>query len=257
MEIEPRTADHPQGHWIEFHPGPHQYLLEGEPLVSVTTLVNRWFPKFDSEAVAKKKADREGTSYLALLAEWEKRRDEAASFGTKTHLMADRILQESDPDAADELAETDREKAYLAAVKAALLRIAPAYDVIESEKIVFSPERRVAGTIDLLLRSKTTGEFVIADWKTNKEIKYQGFGQEMGLGHCAHLPHCNFSHYSLQLAAYGQLLQSEGYLAPDVGVRGVLLHLNEKPGGQVTCEYIKTKDLSREANEILKAGLDD
>ncbi len=252
MQISPRTASHPKGSQIEFHPEPHDYLFNGEKLTSVTTLIQKWFPQFDALAVAKKKAEREGSDYQALLTEWATKREEASSFGSKVHLMVDKILQEKNDRAADHLAESAREKTYLVALKEALKRIALGYEFVESEKIIFSPERKVAGTLDLLLRSKSTGEFVIGDWKTNREIKYSGFREEMGSGPCARLANCNFTHYSLQTSAYGVLLTTEGYIPPVVSVRGVLLHLAEK-GGRVICDYVKTKDLTAESRLIIGA----
>lgn len=245
-----RTAEHPRGWKIEFHPGEHHYISEGEKLTSVTTVIKRWFPQFDAEAVAKKKAAREGVAYEALLQEWERKRNDSANFGTKIHLMAELILGAQDSRAADHLAEDAREKMYLSKVNEVLTRIALGYEFIETEKIVFSAERKVAGTVDLLLRSRATGEYVVADWKTNREIKYQGFREETGHGLCASLQNCNFSHYSLQTSTYGHLLTSEGYLPDGTGVRGVLLHLTER-NGQVTCDYLKTKDLRAISEQIL------
>jgi ATP-dependent exoDNAse (exonuclease V) beta subunit len=256
MPTAPRIAIHPKGKQVQFFPEPHHYLLDGEKINSVTTLIKQWFPQFDAEAVAKKKALREGRSYEALLAEWSRKRDEAANFGTKVHLMAEKIIQETDVRAADHLAETDREKVYLATVKEALERIGRGYDFVEAEKIVFSPAAKVAGTVDLLLRSKSTGEFVVGDWKTNREIKYSGFRNEMGLGPCRLLENCNFNHYSLQASAYGALLTQEGYVPLAKTVRGVLLHLIDKGGGRVVCEYVKTKNFATETRIILAAGQD-
>jgi ATP-dependent exoDNAse (exonuclease V) beta subunit len=253
MQTTPRTASHPKGIQIEFFPEPHQYVAGGETLTSVTTLIQKWFPQFDAEEVAKKKAAREGSSWAALVAEWDRKRIEAADFGTKIHLMAEKILQEKDERAADHMAETEREKAYLVAIKESLVRVGRGYEVVESEKIVFSSTKKVAGTIDLLLRSKTTGEFVIGDWKTNREIKYAGFRKEMGFGPCRLLENCNFTHYSLQASAYGELLLSEGYVPEAQSVRGVLLHLAESSDRRVTCSYLKTKDFATEVRMILAA----
>lgn len=251
---ELRQALHPGGKLLEFHPGPHRYLLEGEELTSVTRMIHRWFPEFDAETIARRKAEREGIQFDALLAEWARKRDEAAAFGTKAHLMAEKIVAEKNSAAADHLAETAREKSYLSAIKEALTRIALGYDVVETEMIVFSPGKKVAGTIDLLLRNRTTGEYVVADWKTNKEMKYKGYGDEKGSGPCANLVHCNFNHYSLQISAYGHLLASESYLPLGANVRGVLLHLREAPGGRVVCDYVKSKDLKFEAAACLEFG---
>lgn len=250
MTPETRTADHPNGHRLEFHPGPHHYILNGEKLDSVTSRIHCWFPKFDADAVARRKAEREGLHVETLLQLWERKRDQAATFGTKIHLMAERIIQAGDDRAADALAENDRERRYLDAIKHAMERVRPAYDFVETEKIVFSPELRVAGTIDILLRSKRTGEWVVGDWKTNREIKFKGYREEMGLGPCLALPNCNFAHYSLQTSAYGELLARESYLPANAPVRGVLFHLKEVEG-RVTCDFLKTQDLRSEARAVL------
>jgi len=253
MTPEMRTADHPSGHRIEFHPEPHHYILNGEKLDSVTSRIHRWFPQFDAEAVAQRKAEREGLHAATLLQLWERKRDQAATFGTKIHAMAERIIQAGVDHAADDMAENDRERRYLDAIKAAMERVRPAYDFVETEKIVFSPELKVAGTIDILLRSKRTGEWVVGDWKTNKEIRFQGYREEMGLGPCLALPNCNFAHYSLQTSAYGELLCRETYLPVETPVRGVLFHLKEVEG-RVFCDFLKTKDLRAEARKVLDGG---
>lgn len=249
MDISPRTASHPAGLQLIFYPEPHEYVLGQEKLASVTTLINRWFPQFDAEATARRKAERDGGDHEKLIAEWAFKRDEAAKFGSKVHWLAHLMLQNQD-EAAERLAETAREKVYVEAIREALRRISLGYEVVESEKIVFSPDRKVAGTIDLLLRSKVTGEYIIADWKTNREIKVSAYQNEMGTGPCAGLENCNFIHYSLQASCYGALLTSEGYVPAAESIRGVLLHLVER-NGRVVCEYVKTRDLFPQAQLVL------
>lgn len=253
MQPNIRTAIHPNGETIEFHVEPHQYLYKGEAFPSVTKLIHRWFPEFDAEAVAKKKAEREGGSYEALVREWSKKRDDAAAFGSKIHLMAEKMIIENDDRVADDLAGNDREKAYLEALKESIRRIRLGYEFVEPEKIVFSPQLKVAGTVDLLLRSRTNGEYVIADWKTNREIKSSAFRQELGFGPCHRIENCNLNHYSLQVSAYAELLVSEGYLPQVPSVRGVLIHLSDR-AGEVVCSYVKTKNFALEAKSILQAG---
>jgi ATP-dependent exoDNAse (exonuclease V) beta subunit len=252
MQSQIKKAQHPSGGVIEFHSEPHHYIYDGEQLPSVTKLIHGCFPEFDAEAVAKKKAEREGGSYEALVREWSRKRDEAATFGSRVHLMAEKIILNDDERAADDCVESARDQAYLDAVKEAIRRIRNGYEFVETEKIVFSPSLKVAGTIDLLLRSRATGEFVVADWKTNREIKHSAFRQERGLGPCSEIENCNFNHYSLQISSYAELLIGEKYLATP-SIRGVLLHLSEK-AGRASCAYIKTTDFSGVAKQILDGG---
>lgn len=248
-----RRALHPAGHEIHFDPEPHAYLFGDETLTSVTTLIKKYFPQFDAPAVAARKAAREGVTVEELLAKWDRRRDEASTFGSKVHQMAELIIQAGvDLGAADHLAVTEREKTYLTTLKAALTRIGKFYDFVDCEKIIFSPGRKIAGTIDLLLRNKSTGAYVIADWKTNREIRQAAYRDEVGHDICRTLPNCNFIHYSLQLCAYRELLVSEGYVADPCEVGSILIHLKTTPGG-VGCEFLRPRELHREARDLIHA----
>ena len=44
-----------------------------------------------------------------------------------------------------------------------------------SEVIVYSKELGIAGTIDILMTNKNTGEYVLIDWKTSKRIDMNSF----------------------------------------------------------------------------------
>ena len=246
-----KRALHPGGREIHFDPDPHHYLLDGERLPSVTTLIKGSFPEFDANAAAARKAAREGLAVEEVLAAWAKRRDEASLFGTKIHSMAELMILKQDFAAADHMAESEREKNYLVALRAALIRIGKFYDFIECEKIVFSPELKIAGTIDLLLRNKQTGAYVVADWKTNREIKQQAYREEVGHGVCATLPNCNFIHYSLQLGAYRDILAVENYVDPAVELGAILIHLQTGPGG-VRCEFVRPRELLAEARQLIR-----
>ena len=247
-----RKAQHPSGLEITFDPAEHRYLHAGEALTSVTTIIKSHFPDFDAEAVARNKAEREGTSHEELLRQWDQRREVAGTFGSRIHLFAETILLNNDPTAADALAVTDRERAYLASLKVAIARIGKYYEFIEAEKIVFSPRRKIAGTIDLLLRNRTTGEYVLGDWKTSRKIRREAFRQETGHGIFSDLPHCNHVHYSLQLHAYRELLLSEGYLANDAGVRGIIIHLFEA-NGRVACDFINPREVAHSVGELFRS----
>jgi len=75
------------------------------------------------------------------------------------------------------------------------------------EIIVFSEELGVAGTMDLLVYNSNNGECNIFDWKTSKNIDYNG-GKQAITQACAGLTDCRFDQYSLQLAMYSHLLEN-------------------------------------------------
>ena len=72
-------------------------------------------------------------------------------------------------------------------------------DILDVEKIVFSPwlPHPIAGTIDLLARSRKDGSILILDWKTNKSIDMENKWGKFGLDPIKHIPDLNYWHYSL------------------------------------------------------------
>jgi ATP-dependent exoDNAse (exonuclease V) beta subunit len=248
-----KTATHPSGQVLQFDPEPHRYSSSGIDFVSVTTLVKRQFPQFDAAAVATKKAARDGVTAQSLLDAWDKARDEAAAFGNRVHAMAENIILSGEA-AADAMPGSAREAMYLAAIKLAILRLRKNFEIVSAEMMVFAPVHGVAGTIDLLLKSRATGAYVIGDWKTSKEIRHYGFRGETGHGRCAHLQNCNFIHYSLQLAVYREILVSQGYLPSGARVGSAIIHLSDD-GARASFESIATKDLAREARNIIALAI--
>lgn len=72
-------------------------------------------------------------------------------------------------------------------------------DILDVEKIVFSPflPTPIAGTIDLLARSRKDGSVLILDWKTSKTIDRDNRWNKFGLDPIGHIPDLNFYHYSI------------------------------------------------------------
>jgi ATP-dependent exoDNAse (exonuclease V) beta subunit len=248
-----KRATHPSGKEIVFTAKDHTYFVDGVRYISATGLIHNFFPQFDSVLVANRKALREGVLAEDLLSAWAASGQEASELGTAVHAMAEKILLSKDLSAADEMAQGPRQQLFLAALKQAIPKILQNYDVVEMEKILFSPKYKVAGTIDLLLKNKKTGKLVVADWKTNKEIKHTAFQNQTGHGPCGSLPDCNFIQYSLQLALYRELLIQENYY-PNTEVGCVLIHLCQFDG-KVTVRQIDPVDLQIEARAVLATNL--
>lgn len=83
---------------------------------------------------------------------------------------------------------------------------------------------RVAGQIDLLI--KDGNDIIIADYKTNKEIKKHSyfdkntFSRIMMKYPLNNIEDCNFYHYSLQLSTYAYLLQQ---IKPELNIKKLML----------------------------------
>ena len=78
---------------------------------------------------------------------------------------------------------------------------------IRSELIIGDPEFDIAGAVDQIYYNTQTEELEVWDWKTNKEIKYEGYKHKKLLGILSDLEDCNFVHYSIQLNIYKYILQ--------------------------------------------------
>jgi hypothetical protein len=75
---------------------------------------------------------------------------------------------------------------------------------IYPEHLVYSTEFAVCGQVDL---PYVYDRYVdILDYKTNKELKFEGYGGKMMRYGLKHLPDANYYHYCLQLSVYMRLI---------------------------------------------------
>lgn len=207
---------------LVFEPIEHKYTVGDDQYTSVTTFVKSHFAEFDSESIAIKYANKHGLNKEDVLKKWADDGQIASDFGTKIHLWAESLLNK------EEIVEegTEKELKYLASLKDWINNIFfERFDLIECEKMIFSPKYKLAGTIDVLARNKKTGDIYILDWKTNKKlVKKNDFGQK-GLGLLSEVDDCNFNHYSLQLSSYEKILKEEYF--PDDNFKKMILYITD------------------------------
>lgn len=100
-------------------------------------------------------------------------------------------------------------------------------DVLGVEKIVFNPflPCPIAGTIDLLARSRKDGSMLILDWKTNKSIDQENRWNKFGLEPIGHVPDLNYWHYACQLSLYQYLLVLGKYVPAGTRFKRAIIHL--------------------------------
>ncbi|HQI42295.1 MAG: hypothetical protein B6D44_06185 [Ignavibacteriales bacterium UTCHB2] len=195
----------------------HRYYLIDEPqtdFVSCTTFIEYFFHKFDSVGVANNLTMSHpnyiGMTPQELVKIWEN----AASEGTQVHKEIDNFIKygtipqnSKSKIASDWIKKIDRDK----------------YEIL-SEKIIYSNEIKIAGTVDLILLNRENNTIDIYDWKTSKSIDQNSYGMKMGrVPITSNLKDCNFIHYSLQLSLYRFILESYYSLKVD---KLTLLHLN-------------------------------
>jgi hypothetical protein len=234
---------------IQFEEESHTYTIDGTRAgwTSCTGFLHHFFGEFDADAIiAKMMSSRNwpqskyfGMTPAAIKAQWDAKRDAAATAGTRMHLDIEHFynaLPACWKEGADERSvDID---AGVAAMREAdswepvagpewnyfcdyQRTYGSKFEPYRTEWLVFDEEHKVAGSIDMVYK-KADGTLAIYDWKRAEEIKTENKFQS-GLGPVEHLPDTNYWHYSLQLNVYRYILQKHyGYVVSELAL--VVLH---------------------------------
>ena len=224
------VAKNKNGVELHFDEEPHEYYTLDKCgnrtlYTPVTAFVERFFPKFDSENIAPRVAAKRGVSTEDILREWKETADAACKFGTRVHECAEDTmrgnpLRNSPVDARE--AETFKHAVEIAK------KIRTKYEVLGIEKVTFVERLKLAGTVDLFVRSKQSNgsyKYWILDYKTNKKIEQENPWGKFGYAPFQNMPDNNFSHYTIQLNVYQKMLQINGEIPEGAEVGRALLHI--------------------------------
>lgn len=212
QELSIRNA-HPRDKSIVFDEPTHVYTVNGtsKGWISCTKFLHDFFPHFDPDAVIAKMMSSPKwpqNKYFGMTAEeikklWNDNGAAASGAGTAMHLAIEQFLhghpEVIDPAVLDSV-EWKYFKQFWADVSGDLVPY-------RSEWEVWAEEYKLAGSIDMIFYRKSTGDYVIYDWKRSKEIKKTN-DWGTGFGPVAHLPDCNYWHYTLQLNVYRWFLET-------------------------------------------------
>lgn len=188
----------------------HKYLKDetgNAEYISVTTLIERFFP-FDVKRYIEKKANDEDRTEEDVLIEYLMIRDEAAEKGTFLHNQIENYLKGNNYDSDSKefgmfLNFFDKE------IKKRNITF------FDAEKIVFSEKHSVAGTIDCHFKKNDTGEFIMLDWKRSKKLLIKRSGEPDKRGFpikikgLTELNNSSYYRYCLQQNIYKYLLETE------------------------------------------------
>lgn len=244
------TSEHPSGVKITFEENTHRYSSEinGNEIeyVSGTTFVHQFIPEFDPTGkITERCALKEGISVEELKKRWADKRDRSCLYGTRVHeICEDTILNRS----ARNTPENPKEELVFRHAKEIAGKFKQGLDILGVEKIIFSPylPTPIAGTIDLLARSRKDGSILILDWKTNEKIDVENKYKKFCFDPIGHIPDINFYHYSLQLSLYQYLLKFGKYVPADSKFKRAIIHLTEA-GYQI----IQLPDLTSEIKDMI------
>lgn len=181
----------------------HEYFdNNGREYQSVSSFLSSFSKKFDRENISKLSAAKQGVSQEEILAQWDKKRDDAIDHGNRIHDTLECFMKTTSvPDGCDDL---------MPLAKSIAAEYSGFYRTFQ-EEIIFNEEYAIAGKTDNRFQHTSSKNSVISfgDFKTNLSngIQFENkYGQYM-LGPLSHLQDCNYNKYSLQLSLYAYMYQ--------------------------------------------------
>ncbi len=208
---------------IYFTENNHRYTSDDKIYTSVTTLIGKLYPPFKKDEISERVAKKRGITKKQVLQEWTKLGDDACELGNNVHYfnemyMTGQKLKCPKP-------KNKKEHTFMTQGVKMCNYLLKRFILIECEKIIFSPTYMLAGMIDVVMTDPINGDIILIDWKTNKEIIQTNKYKEFGYHPITHLPHNNYTEYSLQLNMYRKLLITENYY-PGRNIRMGIIHFN-------------------------------
>lgn len=189
--------------------------------ISVTTLIERFFP-FDLKRYIEKKAKDEDRTEEDVLIEYLMIRDEAAEKGTFLHNQIEDFLKGNEFDS-----DSKEFEMFLNFYDKEIKKRNIAF--FDAEKMIYSDKYNVAGTIDCLFKKNDTNEYIMLDWKRSKKLVIDGrpriFGFGYALSELSNLDNSSYYRYCLQQNIYKHIVESE-FLIKISSMKLVVLHEN-------------------------------
>lgn len=180
----------------------HQYYINGQPATAVSTIINRFFPEFDSAYWSARKAADNGCTAEEMARKWADKATASSSAGTALHQQIEEFYNSGTTTA------TGIDFSYFQAFHRDYAHLVPH----RTEWQVYHEDLMLAGTIDFVTRN-ADGTVSIYDWKRSHkvidasgQIKLNSYQRQEGP--LKDLPDCSFSHYTLQQNIYKWLLES-------------------------------------------------
>jgi hypothetical protein len=195
-----------------FTPEDHKYrsidVTDQTDWLSVTSFIGNFKKPFDADVIAAKTAKSKKSKWYGMTPEdikaaWKAEALRATTLGTWYHNCREADLCE--------LNNMERHGVTVPVFKPIEkdgCKYSPAQKLIDGiypEHLVYLRSAGICGQSDIV--EVINGEVHITDYKTNKEIKTEGFTSWEGISQkmltpLSHLDDCNFMHYALQLSMY-------------------------------------------------------
>ena len=186
---------------LSFEEKKHKYYVDNQPIkTSVSGLISEFYEHFNAEQVAPYSAAKMGLTTEEVLAHWAAINQESRDRGHRVHAFGEvyqfnRNLKPSCP----------QEEAIVKFWQDVPEHILP----LAAELRMYHFKHLFAGTADIILFDTKTQTYIIADYKTNKDLFKNYQGKTM-IGPFSHLLDMPLNHYVIQLSYYQLLLEQVG-----------------------------------------------
>lgn len=216
---------------MQFIETTHKYIDNGKEYTPVTYFIKSFQEYVDWDAKCREKAKKLGITYEELRAQWDKTRDDAASRGTEFHRIKEQEYLNGKGIVIDNT---------LCPVSSAEIVNGIKHDdnmvlsdnTVYVEKLIWSNKYMVCGQADLI--EVVNGKIYIKDYKTNAELKFEGFKNKRMKAPINHMQDCNMSHYYLQLNTYMHMLMQKNRHLKFGGMEILHVKFNEDGSHKIT-----------------------
>lgn len=187
-----------------FEPVAHTYTLNGENMLSVSKVVDKYVIPFPEDA-ALKYAIKHNLTEDQVKQSWKRNSDSACDFGHGVHDFGENLFYNHSL-----LPAIPHEKAlWLFWQQHGLFNVTFSLSPVACEARVYTLLHHYAGTFDLLLYDHERQGYIIVDYKTNKDL-FKNFAGQMMITPFDFLLDTPYNHYQIQLSLYQIPLQDIG-----------------------------------------------
>lgn len=248
---------------IKFFDKDHRYEIDGKPaLMSVSQLISKYEKPFEKNKMAERVAKREGVLLEDIVQRWDWNKEYSCYKGSEFHSIVENFYQRKiipiDRKAfvqflkENKIEDDSYVDSYYEEMAIFIRNFKNFYNwwkqdhiLIKSEFVIGDKDTKICGTIDNLSFNIKTNSFAIFDYKTNKEIKREGYQLETLLSPLDDIQKCELGKYSLQLNLYKEIFERNTPFKVD---KCYIVWV----GGKNDYELIETLDFKKQANNILE-----
>lgn len=242
----------------KFFENGHYYTYKDKKVgVSVTKYISQFENEFDSDTLSQKVADKNGISQFEVLNEWKRKGEYSCLKGTAIHEW----LQDNyaNREYKFDLSQLEEYPEYYKIEDIEHLKqmaidfindYKNRYILIGDEILCGIPDFDIASAIDLLFYDTINNEVVLADIKTNTDLKgwksTPSYVKKM-LQPLENIKDITFEHYKIQLSIYRYFLEEYAHIPISDNMFIVYLSEKEKNYNIIQIPYLKN-----EVEKILK-----